>query len=120
MIDLMSGDELTSYAPVAFLLQIDPWKMVQDAGPMGWVVLGLLFCFSVFSWTIILAKWNTFRGARATNSKFLRAFRKSPGMDAVLAASEEICGHAASGLMKSLVTGETPPQSLMPAFSRSG
>ena len=32
--------------------------------------------------------------------------------------SEEICGQAAYGLMKSFVTGETPPQSLMPA-SRS-
>jgi biopolymer transport protein TolQ len=88
MLDLRLGDELTSYAPVAFLLQIDPWKMVQDAGPMGWVVLGFLLLFSVFSWTIIFAKWNTFRGARKTNSSFLRAFRKSPGMDAIVAASE--------------------------------
>lgn len=88
MIDLRLGDELTSYAPVAFLLQIDPWKMVQDAGPMGWVVLGLLFCFSVFSWTVIFAKWNTFRGARKVNSGFLRAFRKSPGLDTIVAVSE--------------------------------
>lgn len=79
---------MTAYAPVAFLLQIDPWKMVQDAGPMGWVVLGFLLCFSVFSWTIIFAKWNSFRGARQTNASFLRAFRKSPGMDAIVAASE--------------------------------
>jgi len=79
---------LTSDAPVAFLLQIDPWKMVQDAGPMGWAVLGFLLCFSVFSWTVILAKWNSFRGARKTNSRFLRAFRKAPGLEAVVAASE--------------------------------
>lgn len=79
---------MTSYAPVAFLLQIDPWKMVQDAGPMGWAVLGFLLCFSVFSWTVILAKWNSFRGARRTNSQFLRAFRKAPGLEAVVAASE--------------------------------
>jgi len=55
---------------------------------MGWVVLGFLLCFSVFSWTIIFAKWNSFRGARQTNASFLRAFRKSPGMDAIVAASE--------------------------------
>jgi len=55
---------------------------------MGWVVLGFLLCFSVFSWIIIFAKWNSFRGARQTNASFLRAFRKSPGMDAVVAASE--------------------------------
>jgi biopolymer transport protein TolQ len=88
MLDLRLGDDLISHAPVAFLLQIDPWKMVQDAGPMGWAVLGFLFCFSVFSWTIIFAKWNTFRSARQNNSRFLRAFRKSPGLEAVVAASE--------------------------------
>lgn len=55
---------------------------------MGWAVLGFLLCFSVFSWTVILAKWNSFRGARRTNSQFLRAFRKAPGLEAVVAASE--------------------------------
>jgi len=89
MIDLRLGDELTPEAPVAFLLQIDPWKMIQDAGPSGWAVLAILFCFSVFSWTVIFAKWNSFRGARRSNARFLRAFRKAAGMDAVMVASEQ-------------------------------
>jgi biopolymer transport protein TolQ len=89
VIDLRLGDELTCEAPVAFLLQIDPWKMVQDAGPTGWAVLGFLFCFSVFSWTIIFAKWNVLRGARVSNARFLRAFRKASGMEAVMVVSEQ-------------------------------
>src|SRR5205807_5109787 len=69
--------------------QIDPWKMIQDAGPSGWAVLAILFCFSVFSWTVIFAKWNVFRVARKANARFLRAFRKASGMDSVMVASEQ-------------------------------
>ncbi len=56
---------------------------------MGMAVLGLLVCFSVYSWTVIFAKWNTFRGARRINARFLRAFRKAPGLEAVMVASEQ-------------------------------
>jgi biopolymer transport protein TolQ len=62
--------------------------MVQHNGPMGIGVLAILVCFSVFSWTVIFAKWQAFRGARKANSRFLRAFRKANGMEAVVAASE--------------------------------
>ena len=89
MIDLRLGVELIPQSPVAFLLQTDPWKMVQDAGQLGWAVLGILFCFSFFSWTVIFAKWNVFRRARKTNFRFLRAFRKATGMEAVMVASEQ-------------------------------
>ena len=70
---------MTFEAPVAFLLQIDPWKLILDAGPTGWAVMVFLFCFSVFSWTVIFSKWNSFRGSRRMNSRFLRAFRKAGG-----------------------------------------
>src|SRR5262249_45375930 len=45
-------------------------------------------CFSIFSWTIIFSKWSMLRGARKTNDRFLRAFRKSTGLEAVVVASE--------------------------------
>ena len=80
---------MTFEAPFAFLLQIDPWKLILDAGPTGWAVIGFLFCFSVFSWTVIFSKWNSFRGSRRMNSRFLRAFRKAGAMDAVMVASEQ-------------------------------
>ena len=80
---------MTFEAPVAFLLQIDPWKMILDAGPTGWAVIGLLFVFSVCSWAVIFSKWNSFRGSRQMNSRFLRAFRKASGIEAVMVASEQ-------------------------------
>lgn len=63
--------------------------MIQASGPAELAVLIFLFCFSIYSWTIIFSKWQTLRGAHKTNSRFLRAFRKSTGLDAVMVASEQ-------------------------------
>jgi biopolymer transport protein TolQ len=63
--------------------------MVRNSGPTGMAVMAILVCFSVFSWTVIFAKWMTLRGARRSNSRFLRAFRKSNGLEAVVVASEQ-------------------------------
>ena len=75
-------------APVAFLLQADTiWQDVKgDALTLA--VIGVLFCFSIYSWTIIFSKWFSVRAARRTNDRFLRAFRKSSGLEAVMVASE--------------------------------
>jgi len=80
---------LTFEAPAAFLLQVNLWEMVQHNGVMGTVVEAILICFSVFSWTVIFSKWQIFRGARQANTRFLRAFRKASGMEAVMVASEQ-------------------------------
>src|ERR1700733_7280831 len=50
--------------------------------------MGVLICFSIYSWTIIFSKVATLRRARNTNDRFLRAFRKSSGLEAVMVASE--------------------------------
>ena len=89
MLDLKLGDELLFETPVAFLLQTDLWDMVQHTGPAGKVVLVILVCFSVSSWTFIFSKLSALRGARQSNARFLRAFRKSSGMEAVMVASEQ-------------------------------
>jgi biopolymer transport protein TolQ len=89
VIDLKLGDELSFEAPAAFLLQMNIWEMVRHNGPLGIAVLAILVLFSVFSWTVIFAKWQAFRGARRANSRFLRAFRKANGMEAVMMASEQ-------------------------------
>jgi len=89
MLDLKLGDELLFETPVAFLLQTDLWDMVQHTGPAGKAVLVILVCFSVSSWTFIFSKLSALRGARQSNARFLRAFRKSSGMEAVMVASEQ-------------------------------
>ena len=88
MLDWETGEELSFPAPVAFLLQdANIWSMIQGS-PLTLAVMGVLFCFSIFSWTIIFSKWAAVRSARRTNDRFLRAFRKSPGLEAVMVASE--------------------------------
>jgi biopolymer transport protein TolQ len=89
MLDLKLGDDLLFETPVAFLLQTDLWEMVQHNGPAGMAVLAILICFSVYSWTIIFSKLGSLRGAGKANSRFLRAFRKSSGMEAVMVVSEQ-------------------------------
>ena len=71
------------------LLQVTLWEMVGRATPLSFAILVVLLIFSIFSWTIIFAKWGAFRGARRANSRFLRAFRKANGLDAVMVASEQ-------------------------------
>jgi biopolymer transport protein TolQ len=79
---------LSSPAPVAFLLQdVNIWQMIQGSA-LTLAVMGVLFCFSIYSWTIIFSKWQSLRGARKTNDRFLRAFRKSSGLEAVMVDSE--------------------------------
>ncbi|HKE25805.1 MAG TPA: MotA/TolQ/ExbB proton channel family protein [Bryobacteraceae bacterium] len=63
--------------------------MVQESGPVGILILGVLVCFSVFSWAVIFAKASSLGGARKVNARFLRAFRKAPGLEAVMVASEQ-------------------------------
>ena len=75
-------------APIAFLLQtVNIWEMIQGSA-LTIAVMGVLFCFSIYSWTVIFSKWMSLRGARRTNDRFLRAFRKSSGLEAVMVASE--------------------------------
>jgi len=63
--------------------------MFQSGGPAETAVLVFLVCFSVYSWTIIFSKWQSLRGARKANARFLRAFRKAVGLEAVMVASEQ-------------------------------
>jgi biopolymer transport protein TolQ len=85
---LKLGDELSFPAPVAFLLQSENiWQAIQGDA-LALAVMGVLICFSIYSWTIIFSKWTAVRGARKTNDRFLRAFRKASGLEAVMVASE--------------------------------
>jgi biopolymer transport protein TolQ len=63
--------------------------MVRHSTPLTLAVLVILIGFSVYSWTVIFSKWSAFRQASEANRRFLRAFRKSNGLDAVMVASEQ-------------------------------
>jgi biopolymer transport protein TolQ len=89
MLEFEKGDLLTVSAPLAFLLQVNVWELVGQTGPLGLLVLVVLVAFSIFSWAVIFSKWSTLRQARAADRRFLRAFRKANGLDAVMVAAEQ-------------------------------
>jgi len=68
---------------------LDLWDIVSHSTPLGYAVLGILVAFSLFSWTIIFSKWSLFKNSRQANARFLRAFRKAEGLEAVMVASEQ-------------------------------
>jgi biopolymer transport protein TolQ len=63
--------------------------MLRHTGPVEWAILGVLIVFSLYSWAVIFSKIGSLRAARATNARFLRAFRKANSMEAVMVASEQ-------------------------------
>jgi len=71
------------------LLQVNLWDMVGQATPLTFGVLLILLILSIFSWTIIFSKWSAFRRARRADARFIRAFRKANGLEAVMVASEQ-------------------------------
>ncbi len=76
-------------SPAILLLQYSIWELIVSAKPLPKAVMILLAVASVFSWAIIFSKWRVFARARTANIRFLRAFRKSAGLDAVAVASEQ-------------------------------
>ena len=80
--------------PLAALLQettaqSNIWDLVSKGSPLANVVLVILILISIYSWTIIFAKISAFGSARRSDSRFLRAFRKANGLEAVMVASEQ-------------------------------
>ncbi|MGI4757990.1 MAG: MotA/TolQ/ExbB proton channel family protein [Janthinobacterium lividum] len=89
--------------PLLLLLQEDPTaatappaasssalvEMLHNSGPVALMVLLLLLLMSIFSWTIMLSKWNAFRSARSKGQSFVRAFRKSSRLSEIAAVAEQ-------------------------------
>ncbi len=61
-------------------------------------ILILLVVFSLFSWTIILRKWLTFRQLSQKNQAFVALFRKSARLSEIGAACELYRGTPLSGI----------------------
>jgi biopolymer transport protein TolQ len=80
---------LPSPLTALLLQQTDIWYLVSHGTALTYAVLGVLFIFSVCSWTIIFSKLSSFGSIRKSDRRFLRAFRKATGLEAVMVASEQ-------------------------------
>lgn len=79
---------MTSASP-ALLLQLNLTEMLEHTTPIGWVVYAVLIGLSLYSWTVIFSKLSMYRRSQELNARFLRAFRKANGFEAVVVASEQ-------------------------------
>ena len=71
------------------LLQIRILELINTEKPIPLAVLLTLVAFSLVSWTVVFAKWQMLRKAKASNGSFLRAFRKAPGLNTLAVATEQ-------------------------------
>ena len=74
---------------IAFLLQLQLTELFNPAKPIPFAVLVLLIGASLLSWTIIFAKLSILGKASNANRKFLRAFRKAPGLEGIALIAEQ-------------------------------
>ncbi len=64
-------------------------EMVHNSGPTALTVLVVLLIASVFSWAIMISKWNSFRRAQRQSLRFVRAFRKSGRLSEIAAVADQ-------------------------------
>ena len=77
-------------APVAFLLEGSSLlNLFISSNPIHIATLLLLLAASIFSWTVIFAKWKLFKKIDQSNNKFMRACRKATSMESVALATEQ-------------------------------
>jgi biopolymer transport protein TolQ len=73
----------------ALLLQTKYLELISNGSVLSYVVLAILVVFSIYSWMVIFSKWSAFGAAKKSDARFLRAFRKASGLEAVMVASEQ-------------------------------
>jgi biopolymer transport protein TolQ len=72
-----------------FLQETNIWDFVSHGTAFTYVILGILLLASLYSWTVTFSKLSSFGTARRNDHRFLRAFRKATGLEAVMVASEQ-------------------------------
>ena len=75
------------FTPV--LAQVSYQEILGGMSALSLGVIAFLLLFSILSWTLIFAKWSSLRQARSADTRFLRAFRKATGLEAMMVASEQ-------------------------------
>jgi biopolymer transport protein TolQ len=74
---------------LAFIVGGEVFNLLWESGPVAKAVLFILLFFSILSWSIIVAKWGSFRRMRVQSSRFLRAFRKAQRLQDIAAVAEQ-------------------------------
>jgi len=96
-------------------------ELLSNIGPVAIGVLGLLLFASLYSWTIILGKWVTFRKAAKQSRKFVRAFRKATRLQEIASLAEDSSASPLAQVFEDVYEtykrqtgGSGPPRNLAP------
>jgi biopolymer transport protein TolQ len=71
-----------------------------QAGPMAWVVAGVLILMSLASWAIAFGKWAQMNRAERASGRFLETFRGSQRFSEVGAAAQRLAASPLVGLFQ--------------------
>lgn len=74
---------------VGFVVGGEIVDLVAQTGRVAQAVLAVLLVASIFSWSIIVAKWAALRKARTQSARFVRAFRKAQRLQDLVAVAEQ-------------------------------
>jgi len=95
--------------------------MIGNIGVIAICVLVLLLFASLYSWTIILGKWGTFRKATSDSRKFIRAFRKASRLQEIAALTTDCAASPLAQVFEDVYEtykrqtgGSGPPRSITP------
>ncbi len=75
-------------------------EMFLHAGPMAWLVAGILILMSLASWALIISKSVMMRRATSQTEEFLEVFRHSQRFSEVSTQSEELQASPMVGLFR--------------------
>jgi biopolymer transport protein TolQ len=96
-------------------------EMISNIGPIAIGVLGLLLFASLYSWTLILSKWSTFRKAAKESRRFVRAFRKATRLQDISSLAAETPASPLAQVFEDVYEtykrqtgGSGPPRNLAP------
>ncbi len=74
------------------ILQSGLFGVAGSLGVVSYMVLGVLFLFSVLSWTVIFYKWKVFRSADRQDQRFIGLFAKSKDLEDLLRDARRMPG----------------------------
>ncbi len=95
--------------------------MVGNMGAVALGVLVILFCASLYSWTIILGKISTFSKATKESRRFIRTFRKASRLQEIAALTSDFKASPLAQVFEDVYEtykrqtgGAGPPRNLVP------
>lgn len=74
------------------------WQILGQTSLFGAIILIILVCFSLVSWSIMFNKWRLFKRVDSENESFIKGFRKSPKFSGIINQAKALQNTPLSGI----------------------